>query len=106
MKRSQIRAKMDDTKDFLKEDGYLAVNDCTNIQKIIFHPNLNVILIFTNTSILSLDVNSGVVLQRVASSGLQLFISIRILTTHRSCSPVHFPYKKLVTLLENFSNHF
>lgn len=60
---------MDETKEFLKEDGYLAVNDCSDINKIIFHPNLNVILIFTNSVILTLDVNSGVVLQRVAASG-------------------------------------
>lgn len=60
---------MDETKDFLKEDGYLAVNDCSDIHKIIFHPNLNVILIFTNTIILTLDVNSGVVLQRVSTAG-------------------------------------
>lgn len=60
---------MEETKDFLKEDGYLAVNDCSDIHKIIFHPNLNVILIFTNSIILTLDVNSGVVLQRVATSG-------------------------------------
>lgn len=60
---------MDEAKDFLKEDGYLAVNDCSDINKIIFHPNLNVILIFTNSTIIILDVNSGVVLQRVAASG-------------------------------------
>lgn len=60
---------MDETKDFLKEDGYLAVNDCSGIHKIIFHPNLNVILIFTNSTILTLDINSGVVLQRVTASG-------------------------------------
>lgn len=60
---------MDEIKDLLKEDGYLAVNDCAEIHKIIFNPNLNVILIFTNTVILTLDVNSGVVLQRVSTSG-------------------------------------
>lgn len=60
---------MDEIKDLLKEDGYLAVNDCTDIHKIIFNPNLNVILIFTNTVILTLDVNSGVVLQRVPIPG-------------------------------------
>ncbi|CRK88840.1 CLUMA_CG002660, isoform A [Clunio marinus] len=59
---------MDEIKDFLKEDGYLAVNDCSDIHKIIFHPNLNVILIFTTTTILTLDVNSGVVLQRVPAA--------------------------------------
>lgn len=58
-----------DEKDFLKEDGYLAVNDCSDIHKIIFHPNLNVILLFTSSHILSLDVNSGVILQRVSASG-------------------------------------
>lgn len=59
---------MDENKDFLKEDGYLAV-ECSDIHKIIFHPNLNVILIFTNSVILTLDVNSGVVLQRVSTAG-------------------------------------
>jgi hypothetical protein len=58
---------MDETKEeILKEDGYLNVNDCCDIHKIIFHPNLNVILIFTKKFILILDTNSGVVLQRVA----------------------------------------
>lgn len=66
---------MDETKEFLKEDGYLAVNDCSEIHKIIFHPNLNVILIFTNSTLLILDVNSGVVLQRVAASGSYNYLS-------------------------------
>jgi hypothetical protein len=61
---------MDESKDFLKEDGYLAVSDCLDIHKIIFHPNLNVILIFTKSNIQVLDVNSGVVLQRVSASGV------------------------------------
>lgn len=65
---------MDEIKDFLKEDGYLAVSDCSDIHKIIFHPNLNVILIFTKTNILVLDVNSGVVLQRVSASGLYEYV--------------------------------
>lgn len=60
---------MDEIKDFLKEDGYLAVSECSDIHKIIFHPNLNVILIFTKSNILVLDVNSGAVLQRVSASG-------------------------------------
>lgn len=67
---------------FFQLDGYLdiskinhqnidaatsAISDIPN--KIIFHPNLNVILVFTNSVILTLDVNSGVVLQRVPASG-------------------------------------
>lgn len=60
---------MDELKDFLKEDGYLSVADCSEIHKIIFHPNLNIILIFTKDLLLVLDVNSGVVLQRVTIAG-------------------------------------
>lgn len=60
---------MDEGREFLKEDGYLSVQECADIHKIIFHPNLNVILIFTKSNILSLDVNSGVVLQRVSNEG-------------------------------------
>jgi hypothetical protein len=62
---------MEEIKDFLKEDGYLSVNDCSEINKIIFHPNLNVILIFTNSTTIVIDVNSGVVLQRVSVTGKQ-----------------------------------
>ena len=60
---------MDEEKEFLKEDGFLSVQECTDINKIIFHPNLNVILIFTNSIIHILDVNSGVVLQRILNDG-------------------------------------
>jgi hypothetical protein len=49
-------------KEFLKEDGYLNVQNCTDIYNIIFHPNLNVILIFTKTQIYTLDINSGIIL--------------------------------------------
>jgi hypothetical protein len=58
-----------ENKEFLKEDGYLSVQDCTDIHKIIFHPNLNVILIIRSETIQILDINSGVVLQRCAVSG-------------------------------------
>ena len=60
---------MDEDRELLKEDGYLSVQECTDIHKIVFHPNLNVIIIFTKSSILTLDVNSGVVLQRVSNEG-------------------------------------
>jgi hypothetical protein len=61
---------MDERTEFLKEDGYLGIQNCTDIHKITFHPNLNVILIFTKSNILTLDVNSGVVLQRVSNEGV------------------------------------
>ena len=51
----------------LKEDGYLNV-DCKS-QKIIYHPNLNVILIFDDNFLKVLDVNSGVLLQSCLLSG-------------------------------------
>ncbi|CAG9807884.1 unnamed protein product [Chironomus riparius] len=54
-----------ENKDFLKEDGYLSVDSCKRVHKIIFHPNLNVMLIITNQSIVILDINSGVILQQI-----------------------------------------
>ena len=54
-----------ENKDFLKEDGYLSVDSCKRVHKIIFHPNLNVMLIITNHSIVILDINSGVILQQI-----------------------------------------
>lgn len=60
--------KAKENKDFLKEDGYLSVETCNNIHKIIFHPNLNVILIFTSSSIITFDINSGIILQEIPSS--------------------------------------
>lgn len=60
---------MDEGKEYLREDGYLSVQECTDIHKIVFHPNLNVILIFTNETIITLDVNSANVLQRVSNEG-------------------------------------
>lgn len=65
---------MDEKREFLKEDGFLSVQDCNDINKIIFHPNLNVILIFTNSIIHILDVNSGVILQRVTNDGNEYFL--------------------------------
>jgi hypothetical protein len=54
-----------DNKEFLKEDGYLTVESCKRAHKIIFHPNLNVMLIITDYSIVILDINSGVILQQI-----------------------------------------
>lgn len=46
----------------LKEDGYLNVD--TPSYNIIYHPSLNVILVFTKSGeVIVLDVNSGVILQ-------------------------------------------
>lgn len=61
--------KAKENKEFLKEDGYLSVESCDNVHKIIFHPNLNVMLIFANSTIVILDINSGVILQQISASG-------------------------------------
>lgn len=55
----------------LKEDGYLNVVDC-NSRKIIYHPNLNVILIFDENFLKVLDVNSGALLQSCCVAGIIL----------------------------------
>ena len=49
----------------LKQDGYLHVGGFgTEIQKIVYHPHLNVILVFnTSNQVKILDVHSGVILQ-------------------------------------------
>lgn len=49
----------------LKEDGYINIDsDCSNI---IYHPNLNIILVFSKHGYVDvLDVNSGVVLARTS----------------------------------------
>ncbi|KAG5670331.1 hypothetical protein PVAND_000606 [Polypedilum vanderplanki] len=59
--------KSKDTREFLKEDGYLEVESCSDINKIIFHPNLNVMLIFMNSSIIIFDINSGAILQKISN---------------------------------------
>lgn len=53
----------DDHQWLLKEEGYLNVD--TESRRIIYHPNLNVILIFTKqkNEVIVLDVNTGVILQ-------------------------------------------
>ncbi|XP_055591797.1 baculoviral IAP repeat-containing protein 6-like isoform X1 [Uranotaenia lowii] len=52
---------------WLKEDGYLNVD--VEADRIVYHPLLNVILVFTRSSALKvLDVNSGVILQSYAVS--------------------------------------
>jgi len=65
--------KSRENKEFLKEDGYLSVESCKRAHKIIFHPNLNVMLIITDYSIVILDINSGVILQQINNGN---FLSI------------------------------
>lgn len=61
--------KMAEDQWLLKEDGYL--NADTDLNRIVYHPTLNVILICTNTGIVRvLDVNSGVVLQSSRLTGM------------------------------------
>lgn len=53
---------------WLKEDGYLNVD--TESVRIVYHPFLNVILVFTRAGeVKVLDVNSGVILQSYRVSG-------------------------------------
>jgi baculoviral IAP repeat-containing protein 6 len=58
----------DDDPWLLKEDGFLNVGaKCT---QIVYHPNLNVLLITTaNSQIYVFDVNCGVILQKCTLSG-------------------------------------
>ena len=54
----------------LKEDGYLNV-DTLSVKNIIYHPNLNIILVLTKDGFIKiLDVNSGVILQSCFVSGM------------------------------------
>lgn len=54
--------------DDLKKDGYLNVEVAA--RNIVYHPHLNVILIFTKSGdVKVLDVNSGVILQSCHLSG-------------------------------------
>lgn len=60
--------KMAEDQWLLKEDGYL--NADTDLNRIVYHPSLNVILICTKTGVVRvLDVNSGVVLQSSRLTG-------------------------------------
>jgi baculoviral IAP repeat-containing protein 6 len=53
----------------LCEDGCLNVD--TDSKSIIYHPNLNIILVSTKTSeVHVVDVNSGVILQKSSLSGM------------------------------------
>ncbi|XP_034941309.1 baculoviral IAP repeat-containing protein 6 isoform X2 [Chelonus insularis] len=57
-----------DDPSLLKEDGYLNVD--TECKSIVYHPNLNVLLITTgNAQVYVFDVNFGVILQRSILSG-------------------------------------
>lgn len=58
----------DDDLWLLKEDGYLNVD--TECKSIIYHANLNVLLITTGSAqVYVFDVNSGVILQKSSLSG-------------------------------------
>lgn len=62
--------KMDgsDSKWFLKQDGCLYVG--SQVTDIIFHSNLNVMLVFGQSNGLKvLDINSGVILQTTVGLG-------------------------------------
>jgi baculoviral IAP repeat-containing protein 6 len=53
----------------LAEDGCLNIE--TDARSIIYHPNLNIILVSTISSeVLVVDANSGVVLQKSSLSGM------------------------------------
>lgn len=68
---------MADDQWLLKEDGYLNID--TKSTNIIYHSNLNVILVFTkNDEVKVLDINSGVILQSCCLSGMR--------TTKKKCS--------------------
>lgn len=63
--------------DDLKKDGYLNVDVAA--RNIVYHPHLNVILIFTKCGdVKVLDVNSGVILQSCHLSG-ESFASLLLL---------------------------
>lgn len=55
----------------LKQDGYLDLGDCNSapsrpfeMRNVVYHPQLNVLLLFDNGSTVKvLDANSGVILQ-------------------------------------------
>lgn len=58
---------------YLKEDDYLNVSEDTC--NIIYHPNLNVILLFTKSGdVKVLDVNSGLILHSCSLLGEYLLI--------------------------------
>lgn len=84
---------------WLKEDGYLNVD--TESTHIIYHPHLNVILVFTKTGdVKVIDVNSGVILQSCPLAG-------KIPRPHKP--PAWFTYSRykndrstLIFLLEDF----
>lgn len=62
----------DDDPWLLKEDGYLNVDiEC---KSIIYHANLNVLLITTGSAqVYVFDVNSGVILQKSSLSGKHFY---------------------------------
>lgn len=64
----------DDDPWLLKEDGCLNVD--TECKSIIYHANLNVLLITTGSAqVYVFDVNSGVILQRSSLSGKHVYIA-------------------------------
>ncbi|XP_072390491.1 dual E2 ubiquitin-conjugating enzyme/E3 ubiquitin-protein ligase BIRC6 [Diabrotica undecimpunctata] len=66
-----VFSKMAEEQWILNEDGYLNVD--IDVKEIIYHPYLNVILICTQTGVVSvLDVNSGVILHSSSLSAQNL----------------------------------
>lgn len=64
---------MADDQWLLKEDGYLRID--ADIKNIVYHPILNVLLVFTKTNeVKVLDVNSGVILQSCCLSGMCFYL--------------------------------
>lgn len=73
---SRMSKMADDDPWLLKEDGCLNVD--TECKSIIYHANLNVLLITTGSAqVYVFDVNSGVILQRSSLSGKHVYRSPR-----------------------------
>jgi hypothetical protein len=80
------RSKMADEGPWeLIEDGYLNID--TDSKTIIYHPNLNIILVSTKSSeVHVVDVNSGVILQKSSLSGMSHVDRKTILQVMDYCS--------------------
>lgn len=69
---AEVTEKMEDQW-FLKQDGCLSVGSL--VTDIIFHSNLNVMLVFGQSNGLKvLDINSGVILQSTVGLGGKSYI--------------------------------
>ena len=68
MAELDLSAKADGTKWTVTEDGRLHVND--EIQSVIYHPSLNVVLVSSKTSVVRVvDVTSGAIIHTSDLSG-------------------------------------